>query len=123
MSFLVILIFAMFYSIFSTIIDFFVERDKQIQNISKKIENYLKKNLKERAFENYLKLFESMKKYIILNISMGVFTFIILLLLLNNTQISIPFLNISISWFWIYIIFCLIFKYFFKLIFKAWEKK
>ncbi|MBU5682511.1 MAG: hypothetical protein QXV63_00590 [Candidatus Aenigmatarchaeota archaeon] len=123
MSFLIVLIFAVFYSFLSSIIDLLAKKDEKVQKIAKKIENYLKKNLKEKVFENYLKLLDSMKKYIILNIFIGVLVFLILLFLLNNTQIWIPFLNISISWFWIYIILYLIFKYFFELIFKAWGKK
>ncbi|MEM5830231.1 MAG: hypothetical protein QXL82_01845 [Candidatus Aenigmatarchaeota archaeon] len=123
MSIEIIVIFALIYSVISSVINVIVERKKEVVKLVNEIEKYKEEDNPKKLLETYLKLSRITLKYTILNLIVGLIIFFVLWNLLKNLEILIPFLNISISWVLVYIFLTFVFVFVLKLLFNMIYKK
>ncbi|MEM5821125.1 MAG: hypothetical protein QXP34_02275, partial [Candidatus Aenigmatarchaeota archaeon] len=114
MSIEIIVIFALIYSVISSVINVIVERKKEVVKLVNEIEKYKEEDNPKKLLETYLKLSRITLKYTILNLIVGLIIFFVLWNLLKNLEILIPFLNISISWVLVYIFLTFVFVFVLK---------
>lgn len=124
---IIILIFSFIYSIFSTFLNIFVERKREVIKISREIEKFLKKRNFEKFYEKYFQLIGLTLKYTLLNIFIGFLIFLTLFSILKNFEMEIPYIGLKFTWFIFYailvFIFSLFLKYLFRIFLKIWEKR